>query len=34
MTKWRGRQVMDPNKIGEKEGSESSSTVLVPPAAK
>jgi len=34
MTKWKGRQVIDPNKNGEKEGSESSSTVLVPPAAK
>ncbi|KAE9382044.1 NAD(P)-binding protein [Stipitochalara longipes BDJ] len=37
MTKWKGRQVIDLEKWksnGEKEGSESASTVLVPPAEK
>ncbi|KAH8756933.1 hypothetical protein BGZ57DRAFT_649740 [Hyaloscypha finlandica] len=37
MTKWKGRQVIDLDKWksnGEKEGSESASTVLVPPAEK
>jgi len=36
MTNWKGRQVIDLEKwkVGEKDGGESASTVLVPPADK